>query len=1227
MQGQAALARCSCSSSPGVPTLGPYRLRLLLEAAATLRGDLRRLGSDLLWSQGTPEALVGRLVALAVGAGATRLALHHYSQPGRGSADLERTVAAAFAAAAARQGVPTSVQRYWGSTLHHPDDLPFAALLPQRAAASAGSCADGSSGGAANARSQQQELQHPQQQQQQQQQPAAGSASGGGVDLQQDRFACLPSVMSDFRRELLQARTPVRPPLSPPLAADGSSSSSGSSCGGSTVASAPVLPPLPAGLAAEAAAAGLAAPLPTQVAAVYAAAGPAAAAALARWEELSGQRCADLAPAGSGAHDPRSAVPFGMGEAAGLRRLRHFVGLDAGEEAAVDDHSVHGKRAADQPPPLAGYQDSRMLAFGVDTSAKLSAFLSMGCLSPRTVYAEVLRLAAADAAAEQPQAAAQQQQGEQQRQRHQQQQQGEQQAEQQAEQLGVWRDPQRGDTWRWLLMHLTIRDYFIFLALKEGEALERAEGLAGRPVTWQHDAARFKRWTLGQTGLPFVDACMRELAATGYTSNRGRQNVADFLTKALGLDWRWGAQWYESLLGDHDLAVNLGNWAYNSGVGSDPRDRTFRTVSQGQRYDPEAALVRAWVPELAALQPAELSHTPWEASPEALAAAGVVLGEAGSTSPGSSSGGGGGGGVQTGPGSHAGCGLPFKLANFQGLYECTDSVRVGRPASLSELRTLVSLYPRVKAVGTGHSYVRDLFCTGNGSDALDIVMTELQPVLDLSAAVPVDPQQWQGRGAPPDVPIRVDEEAETVMVATGVTQRTLLDYLAGYTHGLSPRGWTLPVPAGFIDQTMGGAVATGTHGSSMQWGSLSSQLAGLQLVLANGTLLELTPQSNPHLFRAAAVSVGRLGVLTQLTFRIVRQQQGVQRTLQNLTVDAFIQQIKATADGYAEAQAARDEEGVQRALRQLDEAQGFWAVPASYVLRVDFQRPDGEPAADVHANVTRRDGSAGSEQAAGVPAPEAPVAAAAVDRLGVLAAEAPGPAAEAAVFPQTDEPAIAPNLPMTSSAAFWSQFFMAALAPKLTPGTFNSSRESFLTLTEAETKLIGTLAPYRQHEVVIPLERAGTCLQQVAAELYGPNQAWEGMRTPWVIRFVRGEDPYLSPTAGGPVMWINLDDYVSLSSGTPNAPFERVVELLRAQCGGRLHWGKEGWTNHARCFDGASEYAATWCSFGCAAQELGAGNKFASEFAGWRFAATRDGQPAGFASCCTPAGFSQDCRT
>lgn len=72
---------------------------------------------------------------------------------------------------------------------------------------------------------------------------------------------------------------------------------------------------------------------------------------------------------------------------------------------------------------------------------------------------------------------------------------------------------------------------------------------------------------------------------------------------------------------------------------------------------------------------------------------------------------------------------------------------------------------------------------------------------------------------------------------------------------------------------------------------------------------------------------------------------------------------------------------------------------------------------------------------------------------------------------------------------------------------------------------------------------------------------------------------------------INLEDYISLSSGKPNAEFERVMELFRARCGARLHWGKEGWTRHARCFDGAAEYPAGWCSFGCAVQVRGGAGK------------------------------------
>lgn len=76
------------------------------------------------------------------------------------------------------------------------------------------------------------------------------------------------------------------------------------------------------------------------------------------------------------------------------------------------------------------------------------------------------------------------------------------------------------------------------------------------------------------------------------------------------MDWRRGAAVFEALLVDHDWAVNTVNWAYFAGVGNDPRDRVFRTVSQGMTYDPHAELIRRWIPELAAL-PAEHAHQPW----------------------------------------------------------------------------------------------------------------------------------------------------------------------------------------------------------------------------------------------------------------------------------------------------------------------------------------------------------------------------------------------------------------------------------------------------------------------------------------------------------------------------------------------------------------------------------------------------------------------------------------
>lgn len=107
---------------------------------------------------------------------------------------------------------------------------------------------------------------------------------------------------------------------------------------------------------------------------------------------------------------------------------------------------------------------------------------------------------------------------------------------------------------------------------------------------------------------------MRELAATGFMSNRGRQNVASFLVKDLQLDWRKGAEWFESQLIDHDPCSNYGNWLYVAGLGNDPRgsDRYFNMIKQARDYDPEAKYVLTWCPELMrTVSQSVLYHTPW----------------------------------------------------------------------------------------------------------------------------------------------------------------------------------------------------------------------------------------------------------------------------------------------------------------------------------------------------------------------------------------------------------------------------------------------------------------------------------------------------------------------------------------------------------------------------------------------------------------------------------------
>jgi len=149
-------------------------------------------------------------------------------------------------------------------------------------------------------------------------------------------------------------------------------------------------------------------------------------------------------------------------------------------------------------------------------------------------------------------------------------------------------------------------------------------------LKWEHGAhadALFAAWCEGRTGYPLVDAAMAQINQTGYMHNRLRMVVASFLTKDLGIDWRWGERYFATHLNDFDLAANNGGWQWAASTGCDaqPWFRIFNPVTQSEKFDAAGAFIRRYLPQLAGL-PDKLIHAPWLARPIDLSAAGLVLG-------------------------------------------------------------------------------------------------------------------------------------------------------------------------------------------------------------------------------------------------------------------------------------------------------------------------------------------------------------------------------------------------------------------------------------------------------------------------------------------------------------------------------------------------------------------------------------------------------------------------
>ena len=158
----------------------------------------------------------------------------------------------------------------------------------------------------------------------------------------------------------------------------------------------------------------------------------------------------------------------------------------------------------------------------------------------------------------------------------------------------------KNDSTYWLRFELWWREFFHWQA-------HRNLNIYVKPQAHLPNPTMIQAWMTGETGFALVDAAMKELATTGYMSNRARQNVASFFVHYLKQDWRVGADYFASLLIDYDPSSNYLNWQYVAGVGHDPREyRIFNVYKQGLQYDPDALYVKAWLPELEGLSASQI---------------------------------------------------------------------------------------------------------------------------------------------------------------------------------------------------------------------------------------------------------------------------------------------------------------------------------------------------------------------------------------------------------------------------------------------------------------------------------------------------------------------------------------------------------------------------------------------------------------------------------------------
>ncbi|WP_394758953.1 DASH family cryptochrome [Flavobacterium sp.] len=229
--------------------------------------------------------------------------------------------------------------------------------------------------------------------------------------------------------------------------------------------------------------------------------------------------------------DSRAAIKFKGGETEAMNRLNHYFF---------------------ETKNLSIYKETRNGMIGADYSSKFSAWLSLGCISPRFIYNEIKKYEF---------------------------------------QFGA------NESTYWLVFELLWRDFFRFMFKKHQTKFFLYSGIKTEKINSKSlNNKLLSQWINGKTTSDFINANMLELKLTGFMSNRGRQNVASFFCNELNMDWRFGAAYFEEQLIDYDVCSNWGNWAYLAGVGNDPRGhRYFNIEKQASEYDKNKEFRKLWL--------------------------------------------------------------------------------------------------------------------------------------------------------------------------------------------------------------------------------------------------------------------------------------------------------------------------------------------------------------------------------------------------------------------------------------------------------------------------------------------------------------------------------------------------------------------------------------------------------------------------------------------------------